>query len=280
MPVTQPDRLNGADRIVLPSATSLLMCRKSLLLVLGLWLFGSLNIQSFGQSITAGDVAGTVTDASGGAVPNASVTLTNVNTNVAQKGTTNAEGSFRFAFIPPGTYQIDVMANGFQPQQRTGVNVSAGQPATVNVQLAVASTSTTVNVVEGASQIDTDNADVGVTIGQEALENLPNPGGDMTYFAQTAPGVVMNTDGGNGNFSALGMPGTSNLFTINGMNDNDPFFNVNNSGASNLMLGANDIQEANVINNAYSGQYGQFAGSQVAYITKSGTNQFHGNADL
>lgn len=120
MPVTQPDRLNGADRIVLPSATSLLMCRKSLLLVLGLWLFGSLNIQSFGQSITAGDVAGTVTDASGGAVPNASVTLTNVNTNVAQKGTTNAEGSFRFAFIPPGTYQIDVMANGFQPQQRTG----------------------------------------------------------------------------------------------------------------------------------------------------------------
>jgi hypothetical protein len=110
------------------------------------------------------------------------------------------------------------------------------------------------------------------------LESLPNPGGDITYFAQTAPGVVMNTDGGNGNFSANGMPGTSNLFTINGMNDNDPFLSVNNSGASNLMLGGNDIAEANVINNAYSGQYGQYAGSQVAYITKSGTNQFHGDA--
>ncbi len=110
------------------------------------------------------------------------------------------------------------------------------------------------------------------------IENLPNPGGDITYFAQTAPGVVMNTDGGNGNFSANGMPGTSNLFTINGMNDNDPFLSVNNSGASNLMLGSNDIAEANVINNAYSGQYGQYAGSQVAYITRSGTNAFHGDA--
>src|SRR6202021_2574229 len=110
------------------------------------------------------------------------------------------------------------------------------------------------------------------------IENLPNPGGDITYFAQTAPGVVRNTDGGNGNFSAVGMPGTSNLFTINGMNDNDPFLSVNNSGASNLALGSNDIAEASVINNAYSGQYGQYAGSQVAYITKSGTNEFHGDA--
>ena len=110
------------------------------------------------------------------------------------------------------------------------------------------------------------------------IENLPNPGGDITYFAQTSPGVVMNTDGGNGNFSANGMPGTSNLFTINGMNDNDPFLSVNNSGASNLTLGSNDIAEANVINNAYSGQYGQYAGSQVAYITRSGTNEFHGDA--
>ena len=88
----------------------------------------------------------------------------------------------------------------------------------------------------------------------------------------------MNTQAGNGNFVADGMPGTSNLFTINGKNYNDPFFGVNNSGASNLMLGANDIAEANVINNAYSGQYGQYAGSQITYITKSGTNEFHGDA--
>ena len=170
-------------------------------------------------------------------------------------------------------------ATGFQTQRRSGIIVTAGQPTTVSMQLAVAGETQTVDVVGSSdSGVQTQNADVATNYNGQMIANLPNPGGDITYFAQTAPGVVMNTDGGNGNFSANGMPGTSNLFTINGMNDNDPFLSVNNSGASNLMLGANDISEANVINNAYSGQYGQFAGSQVSYITKSGSNLFHGDA--
>ncbi len=126
--------------------------------------------------------------------------------------------------------------------------------------------------------LQTANADVTTTYNPEMIQNLPNPGGDITYFAQTAPGVVMNTQAGYGNFVADGMPATSNLFTINGVNNNDPFFGINNSGASNLLLGSNDIAEANVINSPYSGQYGQYAGSQITYITKSGTNQFHGDA--
>jgi len=247
----------------------------SLMLMLGFAF--AFSPQSNGQSIISGDVTGSITDQTGAAVPNASITLTNVNTNVQQKAATNAEGSYRFAFIPPGPYKLSVTANGFQNQDRTGIGVSAGEPTTVNMQLVLASASSSVTVSEGASTLQTDNADVVTNVGREAIENLPNPGGDITYFAQTTPGVVMNTDGGNGNFSANGMPGISNLFTINGMNDNDPFLNVNNSGASNLALGGNDVQEANVINNAYSGQYGQFAGSQVAYITKSGSNQFHGD---
>lgn len=86
----------------------------------------------------------------------------------------------------------------------------------------------------------------------------------------------MNTQGRYGNFSANGMPATSNLFSVNGMNFNDPYLNLNNSGASNLMLGSNDIAEANILNNAYSGQYGQYAGSQVAYVTNPG--QTHSTA--
>src|SRR5580704_6167741 len=234
--------------------------------------------QSLAQSITSGDVTGTVTDPSGAAIPGSDVTLTNTNTGASQKVTTNTDGSYRFAFVAPGAYRVVATASGFQSQQRPGVIVTAGQPATVNIQLAVAGASQTVDVVEGATVVQTQNADVSTNYNTQMIENLPNPGGDITYFAQTAPGVVMNTDGGNGNFSAVGMPGTSNLFTINGMNDNDPFLSVNNSGASNLALGSNDIAEANIINNAYSAQYGQYAGSQVAFVTKSGTNQFHGDA--
>ena len=253
------------------------LLRTSLLLAV-LALLVTFQAQSNAQSIIAGDVTGTVTDPTGAAIPGAMVTLTNVNTNTSQRVTTNIEGSYRFAFVAPGSYKVTVSATGFQTQQHPGVIVSAGQPTPANVQLALAGATQTVDVVESGASVQTQNADVATNFTQNMIDNLPNPGGDITYFAQTAPGVVMNTDGGNGNFSAVGMPGTSNLFTINGMNDNDPFLSVNNSGASNLSLGSNDIAEANIINNAYSGQYGQYAGSQVAYITKSGTNQFHGDA--
>lgn len=142
--------------------------------------------------------------------------------------------------MSPGTYKLAVSATGFQTQQQANVLVAAGQPTPVNVQLAVAGATQTVDVVESASSLHTENADVATNYSTEMIQELPNPGNDITYIAQTAPGVVMNTDGGNGNFSANGMPGTSNLFTINGMSYNDPFLDVNNSGASNLSLGAND----------------------------------------
>ncbi|MBV9502387.1 MAG: carboxypeptidase regulatory-like domain-containing protein [Acidobacteriaceae bacterium] len=254
------------------------MFRKSLLLIATFCLTIALSVQAPAQSIISGDITGSITDPSGAGIPGATVTLTNVSTNAPQRTTTNADGSYRFAFVPPGTYQVSGSASGFQSQTRSGVVVTAGQPSTVSMQLAIAGASQTVTVEAAESLVQIQNADVATNYSGGMIENLPNPGGDITYFAQTAPGVVMNTDGGNGNFSAQGMPGTSNLFTINGMNNNDPFLNVNNSGASNLMLGSNDISEANIINNAYSGQYGQYAGSQVAYITKSGTNAFHGNA--
>jgi hypothetical protein len=145
--------------------------------------------------------------------------------------------------------------------------VTAGQPTAANAQLQVASASTEVDVIEAPPVLQTENADVSTSYNTETIANLPNPGGDITSIAQTAPGVVMNTQAGYGNFVADGMPSTSNLFTINGVNNNDLFFGINNSGASNLLLGANDIDEADVINNAYSGQYGQYAGSQITYIT-------------
>jgi hypothetical protein len=238
----------------------------------------SLATLTFAQSITSGDVTGTVTDPTGSSIPGASITLTNVNTNATQKTNAGTDGTFRFAFVTPGSYKVTVTAQGFQTAQQAGIVVAAGQPTTTNFQLQLAGATQTVNVTEAGSSVQTANADVSTSYNTQFVENLPNPGGDITYIAQTAPGVVMNTQAGYGNFVADGMPATSNLFSVNGVNDNDPFFGINNSGASNLLLGSNDIAEANVINTAYSAQYGQYAGSQIAYISKTGSNSFHGDA--
>ena len=231
------------------------------------------------QSITTGSVTGIVTDPSGAAVPDAAMTLTNTDTNVARKAVTNGDGRYQIGFTAPGTYQLKVEAKGFQTAERRGVVVTAGQPSGSDFQLEIAGARQEVTVTDGSAAIQTENADVSIDYDAQTILNLPNPGDDLTYIAQTAPGVVMNTQGGYGNFSAQGMPAISNLFTVNGQNYNDPFAGINLSGASNLLLGSNDIVEANVIHNAYSAQYGQYAGSQIAYITKSGTNQFHGNAN-
>jgi hypothetical protein len=247
---------------------------RTLLFVLAVTAF---TAQAPAQSITSGSVEGTVTDQSGAALPGASVTLANLSTNTSQKTTTGADGHFRLAFVQPGTYRLTVSASAFQTTERGGIVVAAGQPVAADFQLQVAGATQTVNVTEAETSIQTENADVSTAYNAQMVRDMPNAGGDLSYIAQTAPGVVMNTQSGYGNFSAAGMPTISNLFTMDGVNYNDPFFGINNTGASNLSLGSNDIAEANVITNGYSGQYGQYAGSQITYITKSGTNSFHGS---
>ncbi len=233
-----------------------------------------LSMFAFSQSTTSGDITGVITDPSGAVVPNAKVTATNDATGEAHTATTNGEGAYRFAFLKPGSYTVAASAQGFQNTSRK-VQVGIGQASTANIALTVTA-STTVEVTTSALQVE--NADLSTTFSTEQISLVPNPGNDLSAVAQTAPGAIMNTQAGFGNFSTFGLPGTSNLFTLNGQNDNDPFLNLNNSGATNLLLGANDVQEATVTNNGYSGQYGQLAGSQINYVSKSGGNQFHGNA--
>jgi Carboxypeptidase regulatory-like domain len=231
---------------------------------------------AFGQSLISGDLSGTITDPSGAVLAGATVTAKSDATGEARTTTTNASGLYRFSLLSPGSYTVGVAAQGFsKTESRFSVNV--GQTTIGNVKVAVGSSTQTVEVTGAPPLVQTDNANLSTNFNDNIIQNQPNGGNDLTYIAQTAPGVTMNTGQGYGNFSAYGLPATSNLFTVNGENDMDPYLNLNNSGATNLTLGKNEVQEATVISNAYSGQYGQQAGAQVNYVTKSGTNQYHGN---
>lgn len=231
----------------------------------------------YAQSTTTGDVTGTVSDPTGAVVPSTPVNITNTGTGQTQSTTANADGVYHFSYLPPGAYTISVNAPGFQATA-VKTNVEVGQTVTTDIKLSIKSTSSTVVVTESAQGVQAENGDISTTFNTHQLTTLPNPGNDVTSYAQTAPGVTMNTQGGYGNFSSFGLPAASNLFTLDGQNDNDPYLNLNNSGATNLLLGSNEIAEVTVVNNGYSGQYGQLAGAQVNYVTKSGTNEFHGNA--
>lgn len=230
----------------------------------------------FGQSLTTGNISGTVLDPSHAVVPNAPVSLKGLDTGSTASTTTSSSGGYTFSLLKPGHYQVSVKQAGFAEVAVT-VEVQVGQTSTVAIDLTVAKGTETVEVSGTAPLISTESS-INTAFSQQEVAQLPSAGGDITNIADTAPGVVVNGMGGYGNFTMNGLPATSNLFTINGENDMDPYFNINNSGASNLTLGQNEISEATVVANPISGQYGQLSGAQVTYVTKSGTNAFHGNA--
>jgi hypothetical protein len=229
------------------------------------------------QSLISGDIAGTITDASGAVVPDAPVTLKSTDTGASQTAATNASGAYRFTLLKPGHFIVSVSLNGFRTAERA-VEVAVGQIVTANLTLEVGAASQTIEVTELPPVVSTEPS-INTSFTSTEVAQLPSAGGDITNIADTVPGVVLNNTMGYGNFTINGLPATSNLYTVNGENDMDPYFNINNSGATNLTLGQNEVQEATVIANPYSGQYGQLAGAQVTLVTKSGTNQYHGNAN-
>ena len=233
---------------------------------------------AFGQTNTTGDVAGIVADSSGAIVPGATLSLTSLASGATRNTTSDSSGDYRFSQLPPGRYSLSVTATGFEKAKQT-LEISAGAIVPANIALTVGKATETVEVSAGeVPMIHTDDAQISSTFTMEQVQNLPNPGNDLTFVAQTAPGSVMNTQSGYGNFSSFGLPGTANTFTVNGGYYDDPFLNVNNSGATNLTLGNNDVASVTVTSNAYNASFGGLGGAQVSEISRSGGNKFHGNA--
>jgi hypothetical protein len=238
-----------------------------------------------GESTSA--IVGQVRDTTGAVVPGATVTITNHETGLKRSARTDDAGRFNFPQLKPGTYSVRAEAQDFEPQHNDNVISGLGQKQTVGFTLPVARSSETVEVNSEAPIVNPENANTSTTLTAPALEDLPNPGGDLTYPLQFAPGALINTAGssndfvgssnGYGNVEFNGLPALSNGYIVDGLETNDPLTNLNSGLSTNLVLGLNSISEVTVNTLSYSVDQGRYGASQVDYVTKSGTNQFHGN---
>ena len=257
------------------------------LALLGLALVSVFEAPAWAQGETTSAIVGQVSDVSGAVVPDATVTITNQETGLRRTEKTDSGGHLNFPQLKPGTYTVRVEAEGFEPQQADNVFSGLGQKQTVNFTLRVAQSKETVEVGAEAPIINPSNANTSTTLNAPALEDLPNPGGDMTYPLQFAPGALINTAGsgndfvggtnGYGNVEFNGLPALSNGYIVDGLETNDPLTNLNSGLATNLVLGLNSISEVTVNTLSYAVDLGRYGASQVNYVTKSGANQFHGN---
>src|SRR5271157_1882999 len=251
-----------------------------------LWmLLAPLLVMAQGETTSA--IVGLVTDPAGAAIPGATLTITNVENGLKRSVKTDDSGRFNFAQLKPGTYSVKAEADHFEAQQNNSVSAGLGQKQTVDFKLNIASASESIVVRQQAPLINPENPNTSTTLTALAIENLPNPGGDMTYPLQFAAGALINTAGsgndfvggtnGYGNVQFNGLPSLSTGFIVDGLETNDPLTNLNSGLSTNLVLGLNSVAEVTVNTLSYSVDQGRYGASQVNYITKSGTNQFHGN---
>jgi hypothetical protein len=242
---------------------------------------------AFCQGETTSAIVGQVRDASGAAVPGATVTINDRETGLRRSARTDDAGRFNFPQLKPGTYAVKVEADGFEPQHHDGLPAQLGQKQTIGFVLEVAQAKQSIEISTEAPILNPENANTSTTVNARALENLPNPGGDLTYPLQFAAGALVNTAGsgndfvggtnGYGNVEFNGLPALSNGYIVDGLETNDPLTNLNSGLSTNLVLGLNSISEVTVNTLSYAVDQGRYGASQINYVTKSGANEFHGN---
>jgi hypothetical protein len=231
-----------------------------------------------GQTSGNGNINGTVTDSSGAAVPNASVTVIASDTGVTRSLTTNADGSYSANFLQPGHYEIVFAGTGFGKIDRKNLVLTVGQLLTLDVSLPAASVSSEVVVTSESPLLDTEKTEVSQTFSEQLITNLPVNTRNWSAFVLNTPNVTQ--DGGSGLVSFHGISGLYNQNYVDGSNNNQMLFSEARGRASGApyVYSIDSIKEFQAETSNYSVEFGQAAGGQVNAITKSGTNAFHGDA--
>jgi hypothetical protein len=234
-------------------------------------------VAAMGQGTTS-RLTGTVLDSSGAVVSGATVTLTNEGTGVSLTTQTSDSGAYTFDLIQVGTYQVSVEKQGFKKFVSRGNTVNINQPTTVNVSLEVGDISVTVAVESSAEQVQTSTSgNIGSTIEQRTLESLPivgTRGRNPLELLNFQPGVVFGGNTG-GAVNVNGSRDRAFNFTLDGIDINES--SAGGSNFSPLRTNPDSLQEFQVVTSNFTAELGRSSGAQVTLVTKSGTNQFHGN---
>src|SRR5579862_812074 len=248
--------------------------RKSVSFLLSLLVLSSFAIA---QSITTGDLHVTVKDSSGKLVTDAKVSAKDQAKGLERTGTGNGQGEYRVLSLPPGTYVITVEAAGFAKLTAENVIITVGQVVDLPVSLSVAGTQEVVNVSSTAELVETTRSSTTNTVEQRAIDNLPINGRNYINFALTDSQVLRDNAPATGaaptsGLNISGQRGRSNLVNVDGA---DAIDNSTNGVRSTVSQEA--VQEFQIISNSYAAEYGRAAGGVVNIITRSGSNDFHGD---
>src|SRR5215471_19122017 len=239
----------------------------------------------FGQ--TFGEITGVVTDPSGAVVANATVTVTNPETNLTRRVSTNAAGNYNIPALLPGSYNIRAEMQGFQAEVRSGVTLEVQQTARIDFQLRVGGVAETIEVAGVAPLLNTENANVGTVIDNQRIVDLPLNGRNFLQLVSLSPNIsaAFNVIGGtstgaastrlggdraNQSFAVSGSRREYNNFSIDGVSNTEPNYN-----AYLFLPSVDALQEFKVQTGIYSAEFGRGIG-QVTVSTKGGTNDYHG----
>ncbi|MEO7144899.1 MAG: carboxypeptidase regulatory-like domain-containing protein, partial [Bryobacteraceae bacterium] len=245
----------------------------------GLIICSLFSSAAFAQ-ITTAAIVGTVTDSTGGTVPNAQITATNAGTNFSRTAESDSDGEYRLDLLPVGSYRVEIDANGFKKFRQSGITLDINRTARVDAILDIGAVTDTVTVSSDAPLVNTSNPQIGHTVTNAEITELPIVDRNVYKLLNLTPGVESSS-----NSIVLGYPeqrtminggvdggaGSVNYYLDGGAN----MTGLRNTG--NIMPNPDAVQEFRVITNSYSAEFGRFAGGVIDTITKSGTNDIHGS---